>query len=155
MAGLLAIFAEFERETLRERVKAGIAQHPTLRHLPVREFFQVLERIPGLEPGIEHAMRKDEIGNLQIPQRPPGAETAVLPDSVENDCAELLCMGMHPGGEAPIVPVASRRRAKRVDRRRKILQIRFRWIIQGDHIDAVPLVQQLDAALPDDLDGTS
>ena len=26
MAGLLAIFAEFEREILRERVKAGIAQ---------------------------------------------------------------------------------------------------------------------------------
>jgi len=30
MAGLLAIFAEFEREILRERVKAGIAQ--TRRH---------------------------------------------------------------------------------------------------------------------------
>lgn len=26
MAGLLAVFAEFEREILRERVKAGIAQ---------------------------------------------------------------------------------------------------------------------------------
>jgi DNA invertase Pin-like site-specific DNA recombinase len=26
MAGLLAIFAQFEREILRERVKAGIAQ---------------------------------------------------------------------------------------------------------------------------------
>jgi putative DNA-invertase from lambdoid prophage Rac len=26
MAGLLAVFAEFEREFLRERVKAGIAQ---------------------------------------------------------------------------------------------------------------------------------
>jgi putative DNA-invertase from lambdoid prophage Rac len=26
MAGLLAIFAEFEREILRERVRAGIAQ---------------------------------------------------------------------------------------------------------------------------------
>ena len=26
MAGMLAIFAEFEREILRERVKAGIAQ---------------------------------------------------------------------------------------------------------------------------------
>ena len=28
MAGLLAIFAEFEREILRERVRAGIAQAP-------------------------------------------------------------------------------------------------------------------------------
>ena len=29
MAGLLAVFAEFERETLRERVMAGLAQART------------------------------------------------------------------------------------------------------------------------------
>ena len=34
MAGLLAVFAEFEREILRERVRAGLAARPAERQTP-------------------------------------------------------------------------------------------------------------------------
>jgi DNA invertase Pin-like site-specific DNA recombinase len=63
MAGLLAVFAEFEREILRDRVKAGIAEarkkgKPHGRPATARAFNNVIQQ-----------MRNDGISNRQIAKK--------------------------------------------------------------------------------------
>src|SRR5262245_33645695 len=52
----------------------SVAQHAVLCPWPIEPFFQMLQRVSPLEPGVQHSMRKHVIRSAGVPQSPPGAE---------------------------------------------------------------------------------
>src|SRR2546423_12345264 len=61
----------------------GVTQHTIFRPGPVEHFFEMLKRERSLEPGIEHAVRENEIRNRRTCVTPPRREAQVLPKPVD------------------------------------------------------------------------
>ena len=73
MAGLLAVFAEFEREILRERVRAGLA-HARLNGKRLGRPPSVVQKSAEVRKLYRHGIGKSEIARrLQIGRRHPFA----------------------------------------------------------------------------------
>jgi len=69
---MLAVFAEFEREILRDRVKAGIAQARKERRPHGRP------KTAGKLPGEMQQLKKDGLSNRQIAQKLNVSRTSVI-----------------------------------------------------------------------------
>jgi len=72
----------------------------------------MLELIGALEPGIEHPMGVDEIGNGGAVQGAPGGKGVILPGAVDDHHVVLLGQGADAGGQAAAVAVAAGNRAQ-------------------------------------------
>ena len=72
LAGMLAVFAEFDREILRDRVKAGIAQARKEGRPHGRP------KTAGKLPGEMQQLKKDGLSNRQIAQKLNVSRTSVI-----------------------------------------------------------------------------
>src|ERR1043166_9315702 len=117
-----------------EKDSRGSAQHAILAPGPVEQFLQMFERIGSLEPGVEHAVRKNEVRRASSAQSAPDAETTVLPESLNNDRVKLSVPLPDPASEAWCVPVIAATWTQRMNRDRAVADPRVRRRIQRNDL---------------------
>src|SRR6201982_1175194 len=76
--------------------RRSVAQDPVIGPRPIEPFFEMFERKGALEPGIEHAMRKNKVRNGGFVKASPDGEAVVLPDAMENSAIEFVAMLFEP-----------------------------------------------------------
>src|SRR5215475_4386225 len=79
-----------------EQDRPRVAQNAVVRPRPIEPFFQMLQGISLFEPGIEHAMGNDKKGRSQMPQSAPCSKAVILPNSVDDDRIEIICVFAKP-----------------------------------------------------------
>lgn len=94
-----------------EEHRLGISKDPEVSPGPVGPLLNVLERVSMLEPGIQHPVGIDEVGNATAAQGAPGGEGVVLPDAVDDYGIVLLGQREDAGGKAAAVAVSASNRA--------------------------------------------
>ena len=117
---------------------ASITQHAVFRPRPVERFLQVLERVCLLEPGIEHAVRVNDIGQRAAVQSAPGSKAVVLPQAVDDGHIKALEIGAQPGYKLRIVVVAEMASADGVHGEREVLDERVGRIVEAEDFDILP-----------------
>ena len=68
-----------------------------------------LSGIALLEPGIEHAVREDEVRYVPAAQREPDRQSVELPDAVDDDGVVAGAVARQPAEQAPIEGIAQLR----------------------------------------------
>src|SRR5947208_8284737 len=76
--------------------RRSVAQYPVLGPWPVEPFFEMFERKGALEPGIEHAMRKNEIRCGGFAKALPDDKAVVLPDAMNDYAIEFAAVLLEP-----------------------------------------------------------
>src|SRR5437763_12973979 len=72
----------------------------------------MLERVGSLEPGIEHAVGKNEVRSRRSGQGAPDSKAAVLPDTVDNDSVVLGPVLFYPAGKSRRISVGAEARTQ-------------------------------------------
>src|SRR4030095_4793667 len=112
-----------------------VTQDPVIGPRPVEPFFEMFEREGALEPGIEHAMRKNKVRDSGFVKALPGGKAMVLPDAMDNYAIEFVAVLFEPLRQRARVPIPGQAWAESVDSERLVTQPgRFRFI-QRDDLD--------------------
>src|SRR5438874_2972508 len=120
----------------------SVAQDPIFGPRPVEPFFEMLERKGALEPGIEHAMRKNKVRNGGFVQALPDGETVVLPDAMDDNAIEFAAMPFEPPRQGTRVTIIGEALAESVHGKRLITQHGRSRFIQSDNLDPYAMLLQ-------------
>src|SRR5205085_6663189 len=98
----------------------------------------MLPRIGSLEPGIEHAVRKNKIRRGGSAQGAPDTEAVVAPESVNNYRVVFRVPSLDPVRKTRGVGIAAPAGTKRMHWHGEIPDPGIRRRVQGNDIDRVP-----------------
>ena len=138
-----------------EKDSRGVTQHAIFGPGPVEQFLQVLERISPLEPGIEHSVRKNEIGRRRSAESAPDAKTAVLPKALDDHRVVVRMLLLDPAGKGRRVSVIAAAGTQRMDFHRAIAHPGIARRIQGNDFDDMPPASKHRGRLLDRLNRTA
>src|SRR5687767_14999666 len=94
-------------------------------------------RIGSPEPGVEHAVRKNEVGRRSSAQCAPDAEAVELPEALHDDGLVMRVPFPDPARETRRESIAAPARAKRVYWHRTIPHPGIRRRIQGNDLNVM------------------
>ncbi len=97
----------------------------------------MLQRIGAVEPGIEHAVREDEVRRLASVERPPDAEAAVIPEAMDDHRIILRAPLRDPPPEAGRVTVAAAARPQSMHRDGALVNPRVGRRVERNDLDRV------------------
>src|SRR6476469_8020513 len=120
----------------------GIAENAIFAPRPVEQFFEMLERVGALEPGIKHPVWENKIRRAASGERAPDSKTAVLPEAVHDDRVVVRTPLFYPIGKPGRVPVAPPPRPERMDWNSRVAHPRIVRRIERNNFHLVPATSQ-------------
>ena len=114
-----------------EKHRRGAAKNPPFGEPPVKRLTEVLERIPALEPRIEHAVGENKPAFRSVSTEDTvRGEPVILPKAVHDHGVEARARLFQPGAQACGVAVAGSHGAKGVDGSGNLRQERFAGMVE-------------------------
>ena len=102
----------------------------------------MFERKGALEPGIEHAMRKNKVRNGGFVKALPDGEAVVLPDAMDDNAIEFAAMFFEPLRQGARVTIICEALAESVHGKILVAQPGRSWLIQGDNLNLYAMLLQ-------------